>query len=106
MYADKIKSPLLLIHGEADDNDGTFPIQSERMYEAVRGNGGTTRLVFNEYVDVAGIGKAICENRAEEGELPDAVTLADLRDLRFRDLDVGDRHAFFSMANASQRCPA
>jgi dipeptidyl aminopeptidase/acylaminoacyl peptidase len=46
MYADKIKSPLLLIHGEADDNDGTFPIQSERMYEAVRGNGGITRLVF------------------------------------------------------------
>jgi dipeptidyl aminopeptidase/acylaminoacyl peptidase len=46
MYADKIKTPLLLIHGEADDNDGTFPIQSERMYEAVRGNGGITRLVF------------------------------------------------------------
>jgi dipeptidyl aminopeptidase/acylaminoacyl peptidase len=46
MYADKIKAPLLFIHGEADDNSGTFPIQSERMYEAVRGNGGTTRLVF------------------------------------------------------------
>jgi dipeptidyl aminopeptidase/acylaminoacyl peptidase len=46
MFADKIKSPLLLIHGEADDNDGTFPIQSARMYEAVRGNGGTVRLVF------------------------------------------------------------
>jgi dipeptidyl aminopeptidase/acylaminoacyl peptidase len=46
MYADKIKAPLLLIHGEADDNSGTFPIQSERMYEAVRGNGGITRLVF------------------------------------------------------------
>jgi len=46
MYADKIKTPILLIHGEADDNDGTFPIQSERMYEAVRGNGGTVRLVF------------------------------------------------------------
>ena len=46
MYADKIKAPLLLIHGEADDNDGTFPIQSERMYEAVRGNGGIARLVF------------------------------------------------------------
>jgi dipeptidyl aminopeptidase/acylaminoacyl peptidase len=46
MYADKIKAPLLLIHGEADDNDGTFPIQSERMYEAVRGNGGVVRLVF------------------------------------------------------------
>jgi dipeptidyl aminopeptidase/acylaminoacyl peptidase len=46
MYANKIKAPLLLIHGEADDNDGTFPVQSERMYEAVRGNGGTVRLVF------------------------------------------------------------
>jgi len=46
LYADKIKAPILLIHGEADDNDGTFPIQSERMYEALRGNGGTVRLVF------------------------------------------------------------
>ena len=46
LFADKVKDPLLLIHGEADDNDGTFPIQSERMYEAVRGNGGITRLVF------------------------------------------------------------
>ncbi len=46
MFADKIKTPLLLIHGEADDNDGTFPIQSDRMYQAVRGNGGTVRLVF------------------------------------------------------------
>jgi len=45
MYADKIKTPLLLIHGEADDNDGTFPIQSERMYQAVRGNGGIVRYV-------------------------------------------------------------
>jgi dipeptidyl aminopeptidase/acylaminoacyl peptidase len=46
MFADKIKAPVLFIHGEADDNSGTFPIQSERMYEAVRGNGGITRLVF------------------------------------------------------------
>ena len=46
MYADKIKTPILLIHGEADDNDGTFPIQSDRMYQAIRGNGGTVRLVF------------------------------------------------------------
>lgn len=45
-YAMRIKTPLLSILGEADDNDGTFPIQSERMYEAVRGNGGTVRLVF------------------------------------------------------------
>jgi dipeptidyl aminopeptidase/acylaminoacyl peptidase len=46
MYADKIKTPILLIHGEADDNDGTFPIQSDRMYQAVCGNGGIVRLVF------------------------------------------------------------
>jgi dipeptidyl aminopeptidase/acylaminoacyl peptidase len=45
MYADKIKDPILLIHGEADDNQGTFPIQSERMYQAIRGNGGTVRYV-------------------------------------------------------------
>lgn len=45
-YADKIKTPLLLIHGEADDNSGTFPIQSERFYDALKGNGGTSRLVF------------------------------------------------------------
>jgi dipeptidyl aminopeptidase/acylaminoacyl peptidase len=45
MYADKIKTPLLLIHGAADNNDGTFPIQSERLYQAVKGNGGTVRFV-------------------------------------------------------------
>lgn len=46
MSADKIKTPILLVHGEADDNTGTFPINSERLYAAVRGNGGTVRLVF------------------------------------------------------------
>jgi dipeptidyl aminopeptidase/acylaminoacyl peptidase len=45
LYADKIKAPLLLVHGEADNNPGTFPIQSERMYQAVKGNGGTVRFV-------------------------------------------------------------
>ena len=45
MYADRIKAPLLLIHGEADNNTGTFPIQSERLYAAIRGNGGTVRYV-------------------------------------------------------------
>lgn len=44
-YADKIKDPILLIHGIADDNSGTFPIQSERMYAAIKGNGGTVRYV-------------------------------------------------------------
>jgi len=46
MNAHKIRKPILLIHGEADDNQGTFPIQSDRMYQAIRGNGGTVRLVF------------------------------------------------------------
>ena len=46
MHANKIKEPLLMIHGEADDNQGTFPIQSERMYAAIRGTGGTVRLVM------------------------------------------------------------
>ena len=45
-YADKINEPILLIHGEADNNTGTFPIQSERLFQAIRGNGGTARLVM------------------------------------------------------------
>ena len=49
MYADKIKTPLLLIHGEMDDNSGTFPIQSERLYNAIKGNGGTVRYVVLPY---------------------------------------------------------
>jgi dipeptidyl aminopeptidase/acylaminoacyl peptidase len=46
MYAHQIRAPILLIHGQADNNSGTFPIQSERMYQAIRGNGGTVRFVF------------------------------------------------------------
>ena len=48
-YADSIKTPLLMIHGEADDNPGTFPIQSERLFNAVKGHGGTVRLVYLPY---------------------------------------------------------
>lgn len=44
-YADKIKTPMLMIHGEADNNPGTFPIQSERLYNAIKGHGGTVRFV-------------------------------------------------------------
>ncbi|HEX3577411.1 MAG TPA: prolyl oligopeptidase family serine peptidase [Thermoanaerobaculia bacterium] len=44
-YADKIKDPILLMHGEADDNSGTFPIQSERFYLALKGHGATVRYV-------------------------------------------------------------
>ncbi|MBN9119198.1 MAG: S9 family peptidase [Planctomycetes bacterium] len=50
-HADKIKEPLLLIHGAADSNPGTFPVQSERMYQAVRGTGGTVRLVLLPHED-------------------------------------------------------
>jgi dipeptidyl aminopeptidase/acylaminoacyl peptidase len=45
-YANKINEPILLIHGEADNNQGTFPMQSERLYAAISGNGGTARLVM------------------------------------------------------------
>ena len=45
-YADKLKTPLLIVHGEEDANPGTTPLQSIRLYEAIRGNGGTARLVM------------------------------------------------------------
>jgi dipeptidyl aminopeptidase/acylaminoacyl peptidase len=45
-YADSLSAPLLLIHGQADDNTGTFPVQSERFYAALSGNGALTRLVM------------------------------------------------------------
>jgi dipeptidyl aminopeptidase/acylaminoacyl peptidase len=45
-YADKINEPVLLTHGMADNNSGTFPIQSERLYAAIKGNGGRARLVM------------------------------------------------------------
>ncbi len=48
-YANKIKTPILLIHGEMDDNQGTFPIQSERFYNAIKGHGGTARYVVLPY---------------------------------------------------------
>jgi dipeptidyl aminopeptidase/acylaminoacyl peptidase len=44
-YANKIKVPVLLIHGQRDDNSGTFPIQSERLFAAIKGNGGNVRYV-------------------------------------------------------------
>jgi dipeptidyl aminopeptidase/acylaminoacyl peptidase len=45
-FANKINEPVLLIHGEADNNQGTFPIQSERLFAAIQGNGGSARLVM------------------------------------------------------------
>jgi len=45
-FANQIKDPILFIHGEQDNNPGTFPIQSERMYQALQGLGAVTRLVM------------------------------------------------------------
>jgi dipeptidyl aminopeptidase/acylaminoacyl peptidase len=44
--ADKLKTPLLIVHGAEDANPGTTPLQASKLYEAIRGNGGTTRLVM------------------------------------------------------------
>ena len=46
MNADKMKTPLLLVHGEADNNPGTFTLQTERYYQALKGLGATTRMVI------------------------------------------------------------
>ena len=46
MHADKMKTPLLLIHGEADNNSGTYPLQSTRYFNALKGLGATVRLVM------------------------------------------------------------
>jgi dipeptidyl aminopeptidase/acylaminoacyl peptidase len=48
-FADKIKTPILLVHGDMDDNTGTYPIQSERMFNAIKGNGGTVKYVSLPY---------------------------------------------------------
>jgi dipeptidyl aminopeptidase/acylaminoacyl peptidase len=45
-YANQIKDPILLMHGEADDNTGTYPINSERLFAAIKGHGGVVRLVM------------------------------------------------------------
>ncbi len=48
-YADKLKEPLLLVHGDSDDNPGTFPLQSQRLYQALAGTGGHVRFVSLPY---------------------------------------------------------
>ena len=49
MNANKINEPILLIHGMADNNSGTFPIQSERLFAALKGFGATARFVYLPY---------------------------------------------------------
>ena len=65
-YAHAIKDPLLLIHGMADDNTGTFPIQSERLYAAIQGNGGTARLVMLPYEAHGYVGRESVETTLAE----------------------------------------
>jgi dipeptidyl aminopeptidase/acylaminoacyl peptidase len=48
-HAHEIKDPILLTHGEVDDNSGTFPIQSERFYMALKGHGATVRYITLPY---------------------------------------------------------
>jgi dipeptidyl aminopeptidase/acylaminoacyl peptidase len=48
-YANQIKTPILLVHGDADDNTGTYPINSERLFAAIKGHGGTVRFVYLPY---------------------------------------------------------
>ncbi|HEY7476491.1 MAG TPA: prolyl oligopeptidase family serine peptidase [Vicinamibacterales bacterium] len=48
-HANKVNEPILLIHGEMDDNSGTFPIQSERFYMALKGHGATVRYITLPY---------------------------------------------------------
>lgn len=66
MHADKLKEPILLIHGEADNNSGTHPIQSDRFYQALKGNGGNVRYVTlplesHGYASRESIGHALWE---------------------------------------------
>jgi len=46
MNADKMKTPLLLVHGEADNNPGTFTLQTERYFQALKNLGAPTRMVI------------------------------------------------------------
>ena len=57
LHADKIRSPILLIHGQADSNPGTYPIQSERYYEALRGLGKEVRLLLLPFEDHSYVAK-------------------------------------------------
>jgi dipeptidyl aminopeptidase/acylaminoacyl peptidase len=48
-YANQIKTPLLMIHGDSDNNSGTYPIQSERLFNAIKGHGGIVKYISLPY---------------------------------------------------------
>jgi dipeptidyl aminopeptidase/acylaminoacyl peptidase len=69
LEADRIREPLLLIHGERDNNPGTVPLQSEKFFDALRGAGGTARLVMlpleaHHYFTRESVGHALYETLA------------------------------------------
>lgn len=49
LHAHEINEPIMMFHGQADTNSGTFPVQSDRMYHAIKGHGGTVTLVKYEH---------------------------------------------------------
>ncbi len=65
-FANKINEPILLIHGEADNNTGTYPIQSERLFAALKGNGGTAKLVMLPHESHGYAGKESIEHTLYE----------------------------------------
>jgi dipeptidyl aminopeptidase/acylaminoacyl peptidase len=65
-HAHRIRAPLLLIHGEADSNPGTFPMQSERLYAALKGHGAVARLVMLPYENHAYSARESCLHVAAE----------------------------------------
>jgi dipeptidyl aminopeptidase/acylaminoacyl peptidase len=83
LYADRFKVPLLLIHGDADSNPGTFPLQSERMYQALKGNGKIVR-----YVSLPHEGHGY---RARESVMHTLAEMTDWLD-RYCKLDNGKSH--------------
>lgn len=66
MKADKVNTPILLIHGMADNNTGTFTMQSERLYTALKGNGKVARLVLLPYESHAYVAKESMLHQAYE----------------------------------------
>src|SRR5262245_28313409 len=69
LFAPQLDEPLLLIHGEDDPNPGTVPLQSEKLYEALKGTGGTARLVLlphelHGYVSREAVEQALAEQLA------------------------------------------
>ncbi|MFQ3651603.1 MAG: prolyl oligopeptidase family serine peptidase, partial [Gemmataceae bacterium] len=66
MAAKKIKTPLLLIHGTEDNNSGTFPLQSERLFQAIKGTGGIARLVMLPHESHSYLGRESVEHALAE----------------------------------------